>query len=481
MAFAYLVATFPNVLSRQIAPELAARLYATRRPELRDWTFATLRQTPAAQVSQWLQSLAPLADDLRAEAVTALMASVRDKPLPYALMQALVNDASEWIRRVTWDLIAASATPAADLTKLWDDLLAATTETDALRTATASASAIALFNRLALDGGKLQSLLESRPFLVGLLPPSALQNILRVLPVPSILGLVRAATDTQWPTLRTVLANSLNAANTTSAFWQLAWQQIGETGDPVLVTRLLNDEVMGATFLQVNDTEYLNTSNPVFGPILGRWVRSHDALFTANSAPLLQIATHTLPDIRAWGLERVRQVGMALPFALRLLESELSAPVEAGKAFFDAVPAGDPREVEAVTALCDSPKSSVRAWGRQVLETRWNHLPHEELFNRLSENTDPAMEAFLAGKMLKTDVAFALAPAFDRQVLRSRDKGRKAKELVKQRLSADTSHDIPLLLEVARSRSQRDAEWALGQLARLALEGVEVEGLELTS
>ncbi len=81
----------------------------------------------------------------------------------------------------------------------------------------------------------------------------------------------------------------------------------------------------------------------------------------------------------------------------------------------------------------------------------------------------------------QTEERFAQAPAFDRQVLRARNQGRKAKELVKRRLDAETSQDIPLLLELARGRSSRDAEWALGQLARLAVAGVEIEGVEVAS
>ena len=89
------------------------------------------------------------------------------------------------------------------------------------------------------------------------------------------------------------------------------------------------------------------------------------------------------------------------------------------------------------------------------------------------------MESFLAARLLKTGERFAQSPTFDRQVLRSRNQGRAAKELVKRRLDTETSQDVPLLLELARGRSSRDAEWALGQLARLAVAGVQIEGIEV--
>ena len=69
--------------------------------------------------------------------------------------------------------------------------------------------------------------------------------------------------------------------------------------------------------------------------------------------------------------------------------------------------------------------------------------------------------------------------AFDRQVLRARDRGRQAKELVKARRNRAKPADAELLLEMARSRTGRDAEWALSQLARLALEGEEIAGVTI--
>ena len=483
-AFAYLVATYPTVLGRQVAPALAVSLYASRRPELLEWTLATLRQSPGIYIDQWLLALEAVPEDLRDKAIVALTEGVRNQEFSKNLLNTLVFHTSPWIRATGWDLIAASKTADTVLTGLWDDLLAAETETDALRTASASPAAILLFNRLPLNGQRLQSLLETRPFLIGLLPASALQNILFVLPPSSLLRLVRAAPETHWPELRRMIVRALQESagtNQTASFWQFAWKLIGDTGDPILVARLLDDEVMRLTFLQLDnllaDPEFLATSNPIYSPILGLWLRAHPDVFLADSSLLLQVATHMLPDIRAFGLERVRQVGMQLPFALRLLESELPPAVETGKTFFDALPAGDSSELAYVLALCDSPKASVRAYGQQVLEARWNSLPQEEVFDRLAENTDPHMEAFLAGKMLRNDIRFTHVATFDRQVLRQRDQGRKAKELVKQRLTTAPSQDVPLLLELARSRSPRDAEWALGQLAQLALTGVEINGL----
>ncbi len=62
-------------------------------------------------------------------------------------------------------------------------------------------------------------------------------------------------------------------------------------------------------------------------------------------------------------------------------------------------------------------------------------------------------------------------------MLRARDRARRAKELVKRRQAHETPSDIALLLQMARSRTGRDSDWAWEQLARLALDGYEIEAL----
>ncbi len=70
---------------------------------------------------------------------------------------------------------------------------------------------------------------------------------------------------------------------------------------------------------------------------------------------------------------------------------------------------------------------------------------------------------------------------FDKGVLRTRNRGRKTKELVKTRLqTAQPSNlDTKTLMELARSRNIKDREWAIEQLTKMALAGEEVEGFVL--
>jgi hypothetical protein len=175
---------------------------------------------------------------------------------------------------------------------------------------------------------------------------------------------------------------------------------------------------------------------------------------------------------------------MALPFALRLLESGLPECMAAARAYFEAVPPGAENELEVALAICDSPAREAQAYGRAYIAARRHTLPAGELIQRLAEHEDAPMQELVAEALLERPSLAGGAPEFDAAVLRARDKGRRAKELVKQRLSvtppADLEHNREALLELARSRTPRDAEWAMQQLARLAMSGEAVEGVDIS-
>ena len=176
----------------------------------------------------------------------------------------------------------------------------------------------------------------------------------------------------------------------------------------------------------------------------------------------------------------MRALGLDLPFALRLLESSLPGPVEVGGAFFTSLPSGDKGERGYALALCDSPLAPVRTLGRTFVTARWETLPQEDLLRALFENFHPDMQAFAAELLSHSSSRPAGTAQFDGEVLRARHTARRAKDQVKARQAVEPTVDVPTLLALARSRTPRDSEWALGQLARLALSGEEIEGFTVT-
>ena len=480
LAFALLIARFPTLVSRDILPQTAIALYGAGRPDFESWALEVFRNLLPAQLPGWLFALASLPDAARETAAQAVITGFASKAIPVRTLADLVRHPDGWVRHISWRIVAHSQTPPEDITALWGGLLSESEPTPALLTAFASSDALILFARCDFDSRAMALRLERSPFLLPLLPLAALEKVVAVLPPPAVVRLAAEATDEQWPGLRLAILLGPLLPDRRAAFWREAFAAIGATGNANLIARLLDDSPMQNAFLQLADiSAYLPSANPVFGGLLGRWIAAHYDLLRSDSAELLQIATHPLPEIRTVGLRRVQQVRMSLPFALRLLESELPPSVAVGKTFFEQIETGDSRRIEAITALCDSPKPSVRAYGRETLTARPDMLDNTDMLERLSENPDPETQAFVAGELLGQSTPPDQTFAFDRAVLRARDRGRRAKELVKARLDAQPTPDIALLLEMARSRTPRDADWALGQLAKLALDGVEIPGFTL--
>ena len=475
-AFLLLAREFSSQFRKQASPELAIRLYAMRPEVFASWVQETLENLAPHLIPTWLAALVTLPHDLRDEAVQALRVGLRSKGFEAKHALEMVQSPSAWIRETGWRLLSVSATGLNAVVRVWETLLDATEATDSLRTALSSPEALSLFDQLRFTGEKLQELVETRPFLVPLLPVRVLMVIVRSLPAPKTVQLIQNASDEQWPPLRAATLSVLQSEpRQRTAFWQAAFEIIGGTDHPALIARLLNDPEMSASFLDVEEvTEFLKSGNPTFATILGAWARAHSERFTKDSPELLALATHMLPPLRDFGLERVREVGMSLPFALRLLESELPPSVAFGKTFFEGGNLDTPQQMERVLALCDSPKPAVRAYGRERATLLSDSLDKTLLFQRLSENPDTRTQEFAA--KLTADLPSAETQDFDRAVLRNRDRGRRVKEQVKSRLAQQTTPDIALLLELARSRTTRDADWALGELAKLALSGVEIPG-----
>lgn len=283
-----------------------------------------------------------------------------------------------------------------------------------------------------------------------------------------------------------MLLQALQNPELLGAFWNRVLERVASGADEALQTRLLDDEQIAATFLRVPSgtvAEVLSHTLMEIEPLLLRWLDANINQLGRSDGTLLAATTHPFGKIRARGLARFREVGLDLPLALRLMEAGLPQPFELAKSWFETHEELD--VADRALALCDSPDARVRAFGREFLEKNRDRVLDAKLLKKLSENSDPQMQAWLAEHLLK-DAPNVEVAAFDQAVLKARGRARRAKEAVKARRDVTkttaieySNDDIASLLDVARGRTKRDKEWALQQLAQVALSGREVEGVAL--
>jgi hypothetical protein len=263
--------------------------------------------------------------------------------------------------------------------------------------------------------------------------------------------------------------------------------RVSDGGDEALQRRILDDEAISATLTQMpaeSIRPLLERADVAQESFILRWLDANLAQLQAGDPVILATATHSSLAIRERGLERLRETGIDLPLALRLMESGLPQPFQVGREWFEMNTQYEVADL--ALALCDSPEAAVRAYGREFLQARGEQVLNADVLKKLGENSDPAMQAWLAEQLLRDGQDVDTA-AFDRAVLRTRGRARRAKEAVKTRRSvvkseAAATHeysddDVTALLEMARGRTARDREWALQQLAQLSLGGRTIEGV----
>jgi hypothetical protein len=291
-----------------------------------------------------------------------------------------------------------------------------------------------------------------------------------------------SANDDQWLAARATLLQTLQNPELLGVFWNRVLERVAGGADEALQKRLLDDEEIASTFVRVPSetvAELLAHTPMELEPYLLRWLDANINQLGRSDGALLAAATHPFGAIRAFGLTRIREIGLDLPLALRLMESGLPQPFEMAKNWFNTNDQLD--LVDRALALCDSPAAPVRAFGREFLEAHAEQVLDAKLLKKLSENADPKMQAWLAEHLLK-DAASVDVSAFDQSVLKTRGRARRAKEAVKARRGTTIEYsndEVAALLDVARGRTTRDREWALQQLAQVALSGREVEGVVL--
>jgi hypothetical protein len=437
-------------------------------------------RTVTSDWEDWLAPLALVTAAQREPVMLVLENGIKSHKLNRSELYWLVwyMDTAEEAR-LGWRLVAAAQTKPEEVKMLWLQLLNETTATERLRGTMTSSHALALLGYAGITNEELAEKLRARPFLMGLLTEDAFSRLIATSPMDLLLSLSALAPEENWPALKSGWLKNLQAL----PLWQALDKAFSGQDGGILAARFAEDDAFITTLLELdraNAEAILGFSAIEMEPLVEAWCRKNETVFVKDSAPLLLASTHTFPAVRRFGLAKVASLGMGLPFALRLLESEMPESVSVGWGFFTAIPNGHDQEVTYALSLCDSPAATVRKMGRQFVLVRWSHLPKEQVLSALFENPDPETQALVTQLLSGTDVKPAESAAFEGEVLRQKNRARKAKEIVKVRQDKESVVDTPTLLALARgSRTPRDADWALAQLAKRAMAGETIEGLEV--
>ena len=476
-ALAFVAGELANVVPAQKATGYRSAFLKSSNLDVVDLILIAARSESPAGVMKWLIDVADCTDVVKFRTVAALREAVSGRPFTLQTATSMAQSSTAFIREAGWELLAASSTTDKVLQPLMQSILAQTDGSPALQSMLGSSAALGLLSRAGIEIADVMSTIRRRPALAVYLTAEALTALTRELPVADVVNLIAAATDELWDRLRPGWLRNMREGLIQGSFWPALVAGLGGEHRDNLTSRILADDEFASTFVNADDDSLLDLHSPAIERWLLAWVQRRESRFEKGSSLLLTAATHRLSLIRDWALARVRTQGMDISFALRLLESELPASFDTGRAFFDAASADDITKYALV--LCDSPSASVRAYGRFYVRAHWDDIPHSAMIRDLFEGSTPDMQAFTAA-LLDTEAERPEAgTTFDRDLLRTRSRARRAKELVKKRQESEHSVDIATLTALARGGVKRDADWALAELAHRALAGETVDNVTI--
>jgi len=211
--------------------------------------------------------------------------------------------------------------------------------------------------------------------------------------------------------------------------------------------------------------------------LVSSWIKINLSSISPDDELLLQLATSNNTTWRRASLERISARPMSLRVALRLIEG---GPPEAqllARPFFEQE---NPDWQERVLALADSPNREAQRMALDLLArfpNRWTSA----LLTQLAQHDNSNVQAFVARNLSRARQSEAVA-AFGNALTNARGRARRAKTHVQQVLDESPNTgglSLDVLLDAARNGAPRDREWAVRQLVKLQLSGVDVPDLKV--
>jgi hypothetical protein len=277
----------------------------------------------------------------------------------------------------------------------------------------------------------------------------------------------------------------------TESFISSLWDYIGSERNGNSVKTLISERFfqnpsVQASVFNLLVPEQLNQISEHQANVFSLWLSYSQEKFTLNSELLFKACTSPDERIHSKALKHATRIGLDLNFSLALVESKFPISILEGEKFFRSLKSESKDLDVSILSLCDSSQESVQLLGLELLERHKKALNFSKLLLQLSENRHQAVRKYVAEKANLVKDILPDISEFDLAILRSRNTGRKVKEMVKHRLKSDTvkpKHSDTLyqtaFAELAAGLVSNDKEWAIQQLTELELKGRKVKDLKI--
>ena len=431
--------------------------------------------------------------DARAAASATLMAqsAVKNKKLWGPAIQALDVGRLERIRQSLPDKTAKSAIVTIDEVVM-DKRAQRADPSEALDWISSDEPLKAKYGWRLLDAGYgVAGLLQRLPgWITRRLPPvPVIERIIsEVVPrateedVPALANAVRAALTRRMDTaalIAVLIGNPIGPA--------VLWRSLAERDDKAVEALLEAESAAIRLFGDAIKSDQLASATNAQLLFALHYIEENPSRIAEDFAFGCAAATSSSPALQVEGLRQLQRIAQMPQAWLVLAESAVPEARTAARKYLAALGAHEFRD--AVVRCMDSGSPEAVDMGSQLLHEKMASTEDRAFWNALAESDDHRLEELVAGEpRIAALVDSQILAAFDQRVLLDSSRGsRRVKERVKTRLGSTPMEPvlaagdrITALLELARGDIGKDAEWALQELAQLALAGVDIDGLTVS-
>lgn len=182
---------------------------------------------------------------------------------------------------------------------------------------------------------------------------------------------------------------------------------------------------------------------------------------------LFDLTSSQSMSIQQLGLEAISELGLQEKTWIRLMESQLPLSMTFVESYISTLSGSD--FDDAVILCLDSSVESVREVGLSFLQDQAERINIDSVYVKLAETTDPHLAALVAARALQPGIPDASAiDIFDSRLLKTVRRGRRAKNLVKERriTSARSGNSTSpefqeMVNDLAKYGNEQDRDWAI--------------------
>jgi len=276
-------------------------------------------------------------------------------------------------------------------------------------------------------------------------------------------------------------------------FYELLWKKLELDESISLINKLKSIPEILFPFIQIlKSIKFINLSKKQ-SQLLTNLILLKPNWFLNDRNLMIQTATNSNLSVSLTAINLLEARDKIKDYYIQLLESRFPIAFEASQRYLEHV--SDSKTLsKTIINICDSSVKEVREQGLIMLRNRIGDYNPYEVHSALAENKAPEISEVVARYALEEGILNLKAiKQFDKRILKTRSTSRKAKNLVKSRLesthhknilpiqlnASERKERINTLLALARGLSKRDKEWALLELAKLALSGEKIPSLQI--